>query len=203
MLSPIDIQKRQFKNSFSGYNKKEVDEFMGLISETLEENIQEISRINEKYDELKTEVEKYKHIEDTLSETLVVAKQTADELIASARKKEEVILKETDLKVDERTRKCDIQILELERKINNLKLKYESEKIRLRNFFNAQLALMDDEVPTIEIIQENSKNVLAKRQRAEVISESKPNLDNISQENQDEDDFEDDLPSLDKIKQTE
>ncbi len=216
MINPLDIEKKEFRSAMRGYDKNEVNSFMLEIANTLEKNINNFDELSKKYDDLKEEVAKYKNIEETMSETLLVAKQTADELMESARKKEELMLREAEMKVEEKIRKGEMQVIEIERNIDKLILKYESEKIRLTNFLKAQLALLDDDVPTIESIKENSQKVIAKKQRAEVIKDKNRNYKNkeeikpkealIHTENMDtnldsSDDFFGELPNLESIKQ--
>ncbi len=218
MINPLDIEKKEFKSSMRGYDKTEVNEFMTEIARTLEENIVNLEELTKKYNELKEEVAKYKQLEETMSDTLLVAKQTANELLESAKKKEEIMLKEAEMKVDEKFRKAEMQTLEIERNIEKLKVKYESEKIRLTNFLKAQLALIEDEVPTIEHIKEHSNKLLARKRRTEVILE-KSNHNSLKPEkaspkealihkeevkvevNNENDEVHDDLPNLENIKQ--
>ena len=40
MLTPLDIQNKQFPRSVRGYNENEVEEFMALIVRSMEELIQ-------------------------------------------------------------------------------------------------------------------------------------------------------------------
>ncbi len=219
MINPLDIEKKEFKSSMRGYDKTEVNQFMTEIARTLKENIVNLEELSKKYNELKEEVAKYKQLEETMSDTLLVAKQTANELIESAKKKEEIMLKEAEIKVDEKLRKAEIQTMEIERNIDKLKLKYESEKIRLTNFLKAQLALIEEEVPTIETIKEHSNKLLARKRRTEVILEksNKANLKNDKaipkealihteeeekpEQNNEHDEVNDELPNLDNIKQ--
>ncbi len=159
MLTPIDIQKRNFQTSFRGYNKKEVDEFMSMIAESLEKRISELEDTKARLREGEKELKKFKIIENTLSETLVFAKQTSEDLISSARDREEMIMREAELKVEEHMRERRIQIMALEENIEKLNFRYETLKLKIKNFLNMEIQLLDEEVPTIEGIKSKSGKV--------------------------------------------
>lgn len=213
MINPLDIERKEFRSAMRGYDKQDVKSFMSEVANTLEKSLLEIEELKKKNAELSSEVQKYKQVEETMSETLLVAKKTADELIASAKKKEAVMIKEAEIKISDREKKSEMIIVELERKIDELKLKYESEKIRLSGFLRAQLSLLEDDIPTIESIKESSKSLPGAR-RTEVIhehgelddDEAQKAKDRLHQEEDDLDVFDDfrvfdDLPSLKNIKQ--
>ncbi len=169
MINPLDIEKKEFKISMRGYDKTEVNNFMSEIGNTLERTTEELKAVTKERDALKKEVEKFRQMEETLSETLVVAKTTSSEILESAKKKEEIILREAELKVEEKIRKGEVESLRIQNNIDKLRLKHESEKIRLSNFLKAQLALLEDEIPTIDSIKENPGMNQSNKPRAEVI----------------------------------
>ncbi len=194
MINPLDIEKKEFKISMRGYDKAEVNTFMSEIGNTLEHTMQELKEITKERDELKHEVDKYKQMEETLSETLLVAKTASSEILESAKRKEEIIIREAELKVEEKIRKGEVESIKLQNKIDKLRLKHESEKIRLSNFLKAQLALLEDEIPTIDSIKDNSSINQANKPRAEVILDNNDQIikndalmSNIQKEDMDDD----------------
>lgn len=189
MLTPIDIQKREFKTALNGYNKKEVKEFMFLIAEALESNISEIEELKYKISQEQIELQKYRNIESTLSETLVFAKQTSEEMIAQARKKEELILRDAEQQGNEKLWQKQTELVQLEKRFDELNLRYETFKMKLTNYLNLQLDLLREDSPKAEIKQVGDEN------RAKVWKPANPPV--IEEKNGEEDDEE--LPSLEKM----
>lgn len=210
MLTPIDIQKRVFKTSFRGYDKREVDEFMTMISESLEKRIAELEDANARLSETEEEVRKFKNIENTLSETLLFAKQTSDELINAAREREEIMLKETELKMDEKVREKHAELLLLDQQIERLNRRHETSKMKMQNFLRMELQLLDSEIPTISSIKESGKK--NKDNEYEDTGETVENDENINENpkperaivytnlQQEEEDDDTDLPNLNNIR---
>ena len=87
MLTPLEIQKIEFKKTLGRYAATEVDETFSVICADYESIYKENIKLKDKISVLENLVEKYKAIEDTLRETLVVAQKAADDLSKSAAQK--------------------------------------------------------------------------------------------------------------------
>lgn len=94
MLTPLDIHNQEFKRSFRGYNEDEIDEFLDRVVKDYEQLYRENVELKETIDRLKTKVEHFQHIENTLHNTLVVAQETAEDVKLNAKKEAELILNE-------------------------------------------------------------------------------------------------------------
>ena len=84
MLRPIDIHHMEFKQVFRGYNKEQVDDFLSKIVSEYESLYQQNQELRDRIDELKTQVNRYSDVEDTLQETLDYVKQSSSEIKHSA-----------------------------------------------------------------------------------------------------------------------
>lgn len=90
----MDIHNHQFKKSIRGYNENEVDDFLDRIVADFEKLQREIDRLKNQINTNEVEMEKYRKLERTMNDTLLVAQKTADEVISAARKNAEE-MKET------------------------------------------------------------------------------------------------------------
>ena len=86
MLTPMDIHDHQFKKSFRGYSENEVDDFLDKVVVDFERLINENERLKNQLYSTETELEKYRGLEKTMNDTLIVAQRTADEVISAAKK---------------------------------------------------------------------------------------------------------------------
>ena len=96
MLTPLEIQKIEFKKTLGRYAATEVDETFSVICADYESIYKENIKLKDKISVLENLVEKYKAIEDTLRETLVVAQKAADDLSKSAAQKAEAIVAQAE-----------------------------------------------------------------------------------------------------------
>ncbi len=99
MITPLDIENKRFgKQMVNGYSVNEVDDFLDELTLEYSKLYKENAELKERREELDNDVGKYKNIETTLQNTLVIAQKTADEITLVAKQQAEQILK--DIKED-------------------------------------------------------------------------------------------------------
>ena len=86
MLTPMDIHNHQFKKSIRGYNENEVDDFLDKIVLDFEKLLRENERLENELNLIEVEIDKYRKLEKTMNDTLLMAQRTADDVISAARK---------------------------------------------------------------------------------------------------------------------
>lgn len=91
MLTPMDIHDHQFKKAFRGYSENEVDDFLDKVVVDFERLINENERLKNQLYSTETELEKYRGLEKTMNDTLIVAQRTADEVISAAKKNADLL----------------------------------------------------------------------------------------------------------------
>lgn len=144
MLTPLDIHNKEFKRSFRGYNEDEIDEFLDKVVKDYEQLYRENLDLKENMDRLKTKVEHFQHLENTLHNTLVVAQETAEEVKLNAKKESELIIKEAKVNgqklIDEANEKVRQKMAEYEEILQKSQL----YRTRMRSLILTQLELMKD-----------------------------------------------------------
>lgn len=151
MLTPLDIHNQEFKKSFRGYNEDEVDEFLDRVVKDYEQIYRENVELKETIDRLKSKVEHFQHIENTLHNTLVVAQETAEEVKLNAKKEAELIVKEAKAEgqrlVDEAEGKVRQRVAEYE----ELRQQSQIYRTKMRTLILTQLEMLknSDEEETL------------------------------------------------------
>lgn len=143
MLTPLEIEKVKFKKAVTGYDMKQVNDFMYEVSETLQEYMNEIEYVRKKNSQYEFELEKYRELENTLSETLVIAKRTSEDIVNAARKEASNILEKANFEAAEIKRDIDMEIGSLKLKKTTLESEVLSFKSRVRSILESQLATID------------------------------------------------------------
>ena len=83
MYTPLDIENKKFaKQMMNGYSVEEVDNFLDELTLDYEKLYKESNENKGKIAELEASLVKYKNLESTLQNTLVMAQSTADEIKA-------------------------------------------------------------------------------------------------------------------------
>jgi len=107
-ITPIEIEQVEFKSGFKGYNKEEVKSFLIEIAEEFKILIEENSELKKEIELLKSQLQKYKGIEDKLQNSLIMLQDVERSKTHQAEKESELIIKQAELdaeKILEETRK--------------------------------------------------------------------------------------------------
>ena len=125
MLTPLDIENKKFqKQMMNGYNVDEVDDFLDEITVDYEKLYKENTELRAEIEKSKSDLERYKNIEQTLQNTLVIAQKTADDIKSNAQDEADNIIKNARSKmqdqVDELTKDLETRRREFTDTRNNL-----------------------------------------------------------------------------------
>ena len=94
MLTPLDIENKKFTRTLKGYNVDEVDDFLDQLTLEYEKLYKENAEFKSKFDEQQKEIERFKTVERTLQNTLVMAQTTAEDIKNMAQKQADQIINE-------------------------------------------------------------------------------------------------------------
>ncbi len=100
MITPVDIEQKEFTRGVRGYKEEEVDTFLNLIILEMENLIRTNRELSDENSKLKVELATSRNTESEVLETLETAKRLMSEISASAEKRAEVLLKNAELDAD-------------------------------------------------------------------------------------------------------
>lgn len=145
MITPLDIQNKQFAKSVRGYKEEDVDGFLDLMTLDLEKILDENQKLKEKVKNLNNELERYKSSEGTILETLEAVKSLMGDISISAEKRAEILLKNAEL---------DAELIQREARESVERLNEESVSIRnrLNIFRNRYRNLLESELEKFDIL---------------------------------------------------
>lgn len=139
MITPLEIQNKEFKKGIRGYKEDEVDEFLDQIMIDYEKLYKENIELKEKIEAANHQMNKYKDIEETLKNTLIVAQNAADDVKANANHKSELILQEAEVKAREIITKAHKEVEEIRDEFESTKKQMQIFKTRFRTLLQSQL----------------------------------------------------------------
>lgn len=145
MITPLDIQSKQFAKGVRGYKEEDVDGFLDLITLDLEKILDENLKLKEKVKILNNELERYRRSEGAVFETLEAAKALMGDISASAEKRAEILLKNAEL---------DAELIQREARESVERLNEETISIRNRlNVFRTRYrSLLESELEKFDIL---------------------------------------------------
>lgn len=167
MLTPLELETKEFKKSLRGYSESEVNSFLENIRADYENLYRENIELKDKLKAITDQLSRYKTIEETLKETLIVAQKTAEDVNLNAHKKSDIILDEAHSQAKKIIEDANNQVVEIKKSYEDIRREFLFFKTRFRG-------LLQEEIEKIEDIFKDE------------IKEAKPNEDKIKEAFEDE-----------------
>jgi cell division initiation protein len=144
-LTPLDIHNKEFGRSFRGYDEDQVNEFLDQVIKDYEALIRENKDLQNQLEVLQERVDHFTNIEETLSKTIIVAQETADEVKSNAKKEAQLILKEAEKNADRIINESLAKSRKIAMEMEELKKQASIYRTRFRTLIEAQLELLKDD----------------------------------------------------------
>ena len=145
MITPLDIENKKFaKQMMNGYNVDEVDDFLDELTLDYGKLYKENAELKAQREELESNVGKYKNIENTIQNTLIMAQKTADEVQEVAKKQAEQIIKDAEFQAKNSVEELNTQILLKQKELEDLKKQFDVYKAKMESLLISQLELLKD-----------------------------------------------------------
>lgn len=94
-IMPIDIANKKFSRTMRGYNTTEVDALLKDVASEIEGLLTEQNKLQERVERMEAETARYRDMEGTLKDAIVLAQKTSDDLLANARREADLIMRES------------------------------------------------------------------------------------------------------------
>jgi cell division initiation protein len=142
-ITPLEINKQEFKKSMRGYDPVEVDTFLEMLGNEFEKMISENKEYEKKVLELQTELKNFKEVERTLKQTLMNVQESSTKSRENSQKEADLMRKEAELTASEMIENAKRQTQALREEMVTLQTQKASLISRLRHVLTSQLELMD------------------------------------------------------------
>jgi len=142
-ITPLDIQQKQFATKFRGFDMEEVDSFLELIREEMEELLRENANLREEARRFEKQLKEYKNMEMTLRDTLIKTQELVEEYKLTAKKDAELMRKEAELQADEILRGAQERVVKIHEDITDLKGIRRHFKEEVRRLIESHLGMLE------------------------------------------------------------
>ena len=144
-LTPLDIENKKFsKQMMSGYSVDEVDEFLDEITADYEKLYKESAEAKNKIEDMQEDMAKYKNIENTLNNTLIMAQTAADDVKNLAKQQAEAILNEAQANAKQAVAELEQDIVMKQKELEELQKQFDVYKAKMESLLISQLELLKD-----------------------------------------------------------
>ena len=145
MITPIEIQKTEFKMSAHGYSKQQVDEFKEIILKDYETLYRQSLEYGEQIEQLNEKVNYYSNMEKSLHKALVLAEKSAEETKRTAGINAEAIEKEARAEADKIILEAKKQLADIQSATLDLCRQYETYRAQFIASANSQIQLLNSD----------------------------------------------------------
>jgi len=97
MITPLEIQEKEFSRGLKGFKEEEVNEFLDQITLDLERLLADNEQLYKENQQLKEELKKFQESEHSVINTLETAKALMNDISVSAEKRAQILLKNAEL----------------------------------------------------------------------------------------------------------
>ena len=144
-LQPLDIHNKEFSRRIRGYDEDEVNDFLDEIIKDYEGLMSENKELRNQLMSIQERLDHFMNIEETLSKTIIVAQEAADELKINAKKEAELIVKESEKNADRIINEALSKSRKVSLEVEELKKQASIYRTRFRSLVEAQLELLKQE----------------------------------------------------------
>ena len=145
MITPLDIENKKFsKQMMNGYSVEDVDDFLDELAVDYAKVYKELSELRFKVEELENSIEKYKNIEGTLQNTLIMAQTTAEEVKNVAKQQADQILADAKSSVQESVNQLNQELITKQKQKEELTKQFDVYKAKMESLLISQLELLKE-----------------------------------------------------------
>ena len=157
-ITPLDIQQKEFGTKFRGFDMEEVDSFLELIREEMEELLRDNANLREEARRFEKQLKEYKNIETTLRDTLVKTQEIVEEYRANAKRDAELMIKEAELEAEKLLRSAQDRVIKIHEDITDLKGVRRHFKEEVRRLIQGHLTMIEFDKEREEEIPDEIQN---------------------------------------------
>ena len=145
MLTPLDVENKRFsKQMMNGYSVEEVDQFLDEIGVDYAKKNKDLTEALSKVEEIQIELDRYKSIEKTLQDTLVMAQSTAEEVKNVAKQQADQMISEAKASAQREATDLEQQITLKRKALDDLQKQFDIYKAKMESLLISQLELIKE-----------------------------------------------------------
>ena len=145
MYTPLDIENKKFaKQMMNGYSVEEVDEFLDELTVDYEKLYKQSNESQTKIAELEESIVKYRNLESTLNNTLIMAQSTADEIKKVAQQQADQIIRDAQGTAKQKAVELEQQIILKQKELEDLQKQFDVYKAKMESLLISQLELLKE-----------------------------------------------------------
>jgi cell division initiation protein len=139
-IRPIDVRRKEFRNSLRGYDANQVDDFLDAVADEFERAYTDNSRMREEISGLRERLQQFEELEGSIRAALVHAEQAADDLRRTSTREAEDLrqsaTREAEFTIREAKARAHQMLADSSARVERIQESYEALQDAKRSFAN-------------------------------------------------------------------
>jgi cell division initiation protein len=142
-LTPLEIQKHEFSRKWKGFDTVEVESFLAMVAEEMEELARTNAEMDGRVRQLVEENEEHRERERILKATLLTAQRASEDIRTTAQKDAERIVQGAQEAGERLTHSALQRSAEIEKAIHELKIQRANFRLQLQKMIELFQQVLD------------------------------------------------------------
>ena len=168
MITPQDIQTKEFSHGVRGYKEDEVDIFLDELTTDYDALINENIQLKAQVEELSSKVKEYKDQEGAVIKTLETAKSLMSDISASAEKRADILIKNAEIDAAAIVREAQDKLKGLKAEEAQITERISAYKSRFKSMLEAELKQFVSDASVIS--RKSDDEVQAEKEFADLVN---------------------------------
>jgi cell division initiation protein len=132
LLSPLEIQQKQFPNRFRGLDAKEVESFLQKVADQMSVYLKQMDELKRELENMERQLGEHKEREQTLKNTLISAQKTVEQMKVNAQKESKLLVSEAEVKAERILNNAHNRLAQIHEDIAELKRQRTQFELKIR-----------------------------------------------------------------------
>jgi len=143
MITPLELEKTDFKKSMFGYSRKSVEEFLDKIKIDYEKIYKENIELKDKVNILNDSVSQYRSMEEVLKTAMITAQASAEEIKKNAQEKADNIIQEAEYMAQKAREFSNQESINAKAEYENIRKEMIIYKNQMETLLKTQLEILE------------------------------------------------------------
>jgi cell division initiation protein len=142
-LTPIDIQQQQFKKTWQGFDRAEVQSFLDIVAQQMSELSRENNELRADIKRAKAEIDDHRERESTLREAMLTAQRAIDDIRDHAKKEAQLVVTEAEVRAERILHNAHARVTKLADEVHDLQRQRLRAIEEVRSVVSTHLKLLE------------------------------------------------------------
>jgi len=156
-VTPLDIQQKRFSMRFRGYDRTEVELFLNIVRDQMEEHVRELTELREFHQTHEERLRELNEREEAVKNTMLMTQKLVEDIKENSRKEATLIIKDAEIRNQQIIVSAQQEKIKLESDIQELRRRRFHFLQDVKKVIQMHLEMVNYEAGTDEFKEESTQ----------------------------------------------